>query len=78
MTMYNLDFETVLSALKAGERIARDGWNGKGMYVELQSPDVNSKMTLPYPYMKTACGNLVPWLCSPTDMLANDWEILPK
>jgi len=24
--------------------------------------------------MKTADGSLVPWVCSQTDMLAEDWE----
>jgi hypothetical protein len=26
--------------------------------------------------MKTASGEVVPWLCSQTDMLAEDWEIV--
>lgn len=63
-------------ALKSGQRVARKGWNGKGMYLELQHPDAHSKMTLPYVYMKTADDNLVPWLCSQTDLLAVDWEIV--
>lgn len=58
-----------------GERVRRRGWNGKGMYLELQVPDAHSKMTLPYVYMKTADANLVPWLCSQTDLLATDWEM---
>ena len=33
-------------------------------------------MTLPYIYMKTADDNLVPWLASQTDMLAEDWKIV--
>jgi hypothetical protein len=63
-----------VESLRAGNRVARVGWNGKGMYLELQTPDANSKMTLPYVYMKTAQGDLVPWLCSQTDLLAYDWE----
>lgn len=31
-------------------------------------------MTQPYVYMFTAQGEFVPWLCSQTDLLANDWE----
>lgn len=58
-----------------GEKVRRSGWNGKNMYVELQVPDANSKMTLPYVFMRTAQGDLVPWLCSQTDLLAIDWEI---
>ena len=71
-----LGFNTALLFLKSGYKLAREGWNGKGMYVCLQEPDGNSKMSLPYIYMKTACGNLVPWLASQTDLLANDWRMV--
>jgi hypothetical protein len=70
--------ETIGWAVKQmhnGERVCRSGWNGKGMHVALQTPDDNSKMTLPYVYMMTAQGQLVPWLCSQTDLLATDWEL---
>ena len=60
--------------MQNGGRVGRSGWNGNGMYLEIQVPDVNSKMTLPYVYMKTAQGDLVPWLCSQTDLLATDWQ----
>lgn len=70
------DFGYALAALKDGQRVSRPGWNGKGMYLELQVPDENSKMTLPYIYMFTAQGDLVPWLASQTDMLAEDWEVI--
>ena len=71
-----LDFGKALIALKERRQIAREGWNGKGMYLELQVPDSGSKMTLPYIYMKTTDGNLVPWLASQTDLLSSDWVIL--
>ena len=58
------------------QRVCRAGWNGKDMYLELQVPDANSKMSLPYVYMKTVQGDLVPWLCSQTDLLATDWQIV--
>lgn len=73
-----MNFSEALTYVKAGSRIARNGWNGKGMYLELQTPDAHSKMTLPYIYMKTACNNLVPWLASQTDILSDDWNALPK
>jgi len=69
-----MNFGWALEELKKGERLARKGWNGKNMFIELQRPDKNSKMTLPYIYMKTVQGDLVPWLCSQTDALAEDWE----
>ena len=72
------DFGEAIKALKAGGRVARAGWNGKGMWLELQVPDEHSKMSLPYIYMKTADGKLVPWLASQTDVLATDWSLQAK
>lgn len=68
-----MTFGEALETLKAGGRVSRTGWNGKGMWLELQRPDAHSKMTLPYIYMYTARGDLVPWLASQTDLLADDW-----
>lgn len=69
-------FGDALQALKQGKRVYRNGWNGKGMWLALQVPDAHSKMTLPYIYMSTVTGDLVPWLASQSDILAEDW-ILP-
>jgi hypothetical protein len=33
----------VVMQLQGGSRVRRAGWNGKGMYLELQVPDANSK-----------------------------------
>lgn len=71
-----MNFGDALSALKEGKRVSRTGWNGKGMWLELQVPDTHSKMTLPYIYMKTVDDNRVPWLASQTDMLAEDWGVV--
>jgi len=80
-----MDFGQALIALKTGSRVARAGWNGKGIFIELQVPDTNSKMTSPYIYIDTtglqttnqaAPKSLVPWLASQTDMLAEDWSII--
>ena len=54
-------------------RFQRKGWNGKGMYIALQSVDQGSRNTLPYIWMFTADGERVPWLATQTDMLAVDW-----
>lgn len=70
-----MDFSEALVALKNGDTVARDGWNGPGQFIELQLPDANSKMTLPYIYINTVTDQLVPWLASQTDLLANDWYI---
>lgn len=76
MMTKKMDFGRALKALKGGKRVQRSGWNGKGMWLQLQVSDTQSKMTLPYIYMKTADDNLVPWLASQTDVLAEDWSIL--
>ena len=78
-----MDFCYALNALKEGQKVARRGWNGKGMWLLLQVPDENSKMTLPYIYIEYPeghpaypAGSRVPWLASQTDLLASDWEIV--
>ena len=80
-----MNFGEALQALKAGKKAARKGWNGKGIYIEMQFPDEHSKMTLPYIYIVTnglvtdnsyAPKGVVPWLASQTDMLAEDWIIV--
>lgn len=65
-----------LEALKDGRKVARTGWNGKGMHLELQVPDAHSKMTEPYVYITRVNGFLVPWLCSQIDLLAEDWVVV--
>ena len=70
------NFGEALNQLREGKKVARIGWNGRGMWIELQVPTDLSKMTLPYIYMKTATDDLVPWLASQTDMLADDWQII--
>ncbi len=84
MGVENMDFGAALNMLKRGERVARRGWNGKGMWLTLQRPDAHSKMTLPYIYISYPAdaantpGARVPWLASQTDMLAEDWLIVEQ
>ena len=84
-----LNFGQAVEHLKLGEKVAREGWNGKGMYLYKVSHE------LPYPplapdegwkegvfeesafiVMKTADDTLIPWLASQTDILAEDWTIV--
>jgi len=71
--MFN--FGKAIEEMKAGKKVARAGWNGKGMFVMLQKPDEHSKMRRPYIYMSPVDGELVPWIASQSDMLAEDWFI---
>jgi hypothetical protein len=75
-----MDFGNAIQVLKSGGKVQRDGWNGKGLWLELQTPDAHSKMTLPYLYLnypddaQNTPGARVPWLASQTDVLAEDWQ----
>ena len=71
-----MNFSDALSALNRGAAVDRAGWNGRGMWLRVQRPDTHSMMTLPYIYMHTATGDLVPWLASQTDLLSDDWSIV--
>lgn len=80
-----MNFGQALEALKDGRKAARKGWNGKGIFIELQRPDEHSKMTFPYIYIDTtglqtnnpdAPKSRVPWLVSQTDMLSEDWQLV--
>lgn len=86
-----MNFGNAIEALKEGKRVARAGWNGKGMFLFLVNGSnfvVNREPLLsimgegtmvtyrPHIDMKDAEGKVVPWLASQTDMLAEDWEIV--
>jgi hypothetical protein len=87
--MQNNSFGEALVLLKEGKKVARSGWNGKGMFLFLVPGSTFKVNRAPllgiYPEgteinyhahvdMKTADGKIVPWLCSQTDMLAEDWS----
>jgi len=86
-----LTFGQAIEALKQGKKVARAGWNGKGMFLFLvpgSTFKVNRSPLLGiYPEgtevnycshidMKTADDKVVPWLASQTDVLAEDWDIV--
>ena len=92
-----MSFSCAIAALKDRKRVARSGWNGKGMWLELVEPSrdgpddvargafyrvmngpIDSHECLPWIGMKTADDAFVPWLASQTDMLAEDWQIVPS
>ncbi len=76
-----MNFGDALNEAKDGAKIARAGWNGKGMWVRMIVPTGpsecdNGMENLPYLEMKTADDKLVPWLASQTDILAEDWVVV--
>lgn len=85
-----MTFGHAIEMLKDGYKVSRSGWNGKGMFLyyvpaasyppstEIAKNEFDGK-SVPYgAYIakKTAQGNVVPWLASQTDMLAEDWTIV--
>ena len=89
--MNQLNFGQALDAIKAGKRIARTGWNGKGMFVYLVPPASYPAQTgaakahfgegamVPYnAYMaiKNVNETVSTWVPSVNDCLAEDWEVL--
>lgn len=83
-----LTFGRAIEALKDGKKVARKGWNGKGMWIihvktenyEVYSGDIHLDKpypdNLPWIGMKTSDNKFVPWLASQSDMLSEDWCIL--
>ena len=87
-----MKFSEVLVELENDAIAAREGWNGKNMYIFLVKGDaVKQAIYERYGdpekdcpildvcnaiYMKTADDKLVAWVASQTDMLADDWSIL--
>lgn len=85
----SLCFETALAIMKKGALVARDGWNGKNMFLYLvagSSFGVNRPPLIdifpvgyridysPHIDMYTAQGSCVPWIASQVDLLASDWH----
>jgi hypothetical protein len=85
-----LDFSEALRAIHEGYKAAREGWNGKDMFIYLVfgSEFLVSRPPLlgffeegtpikyrPHIDMRTADGSCVPWVASQSDLLSTDWYI---
>jgi len=84
-------FGTAIELLKAGKKVVRSGWNGKGMFVYLVGADKYPARTgvakdyygedslVPYnAYMaiKNVDETISTWVPSVNDVLAEDWQIV--
>ena len=73
-----------LSAAQHGHQITRKGWNAKNLwvaYVPAGSLQIPQKFGSGYGttaalVMKTAQDELIPWLASQADLLAQDWVLV--
>lgn len=81
-----MNFGQALEIMKNGGTVARDGWNGKGMFLfigneiefatkaDLSAYEKSGVDVHDSICMLTASGDIVVgWLASQTDMLADDW-----
>jgi len=85
---HRMSFGLAVEAMRHGDKVARDGWNGKGMWlslvqagqwqvgVDVPGMEDAALLTAPWIGMKTADSKFVPWLASQTDVLADDWLIV--
>ena len=86
-----MKFGEALEELKKGVKVARDGWNGKGMFVYLvpagrfaaytevakDIADEDGKVNYnPYFAIKNVNGTVSTWVPSVNDCLAEDWFIM--
>jgi hypothetical protein len=87
-----MNFGQAIEHLKNGQKVARSGWNGKDMFLFLVPGSTFKVNRAPllgiyeegteveyhaHIYMKTAQGYVVPWLASQSDMLSDDWVLVP-
>ena len=62
--------------MREGRHVCRPGWNGKGMFLIIADADWFLDWPLQeHVMLKTTAGSAVPWTCSQSDLLADDWEI---
>lgn len=78
------NFETALAMLKAGHKMTRKKWNGKGMFIRVICPKMDEEVNVPYIYMdftSTADDGktrTVPWVASQVDLLCEDWMLVSE
>ncbi|XMB29087.1 DUF2829 domain-containing protein [Paenibacillus sp. BR2-3] len=83
-----MDFGGAIQALKAGKKVARVGWNGKGMFIYYVPPGSYPARTEAaksigdiveynaYFAIKNVNGTVSTWVPSINDCLAEDWEVV--
>ena len=72
-----MTFGLAIEALKAGKRVARDGWNGKGLWVEyVPAKDFSFSELNPHFVIKNTNNSFSTWVPSINDCLADDWQIV--
>ncbi|MEE1076502.1 MAG: DUF2829 domain-containing protein [Acutalibacteraceae bacterium] len=87
LAVKTFSFGEAIRLIKQGKKVARKGWNGKGMYIfeviadgfwtnsnitDLEMPIINESIA-----MRTSDKSVcIGWLASQSDMFAEDWIIV--
>ncbi len=67
-------FGKAIEYMKLGKSVRLPHW-GDDVFISIQVPDTNSKMTAPYMYVTSRYG-LVPWIPTIIEMLSEEWQII--
>ena len=71
-----MNFGEAIENLKAGHRVARDGWNGKGMFLTMVDSLTHEGVPIvPFIAIYATNKKLAPGNASQQDALANDWHV---
>lgn len=73
-----LNFGDALQILKIGGKVARKGWNGKGMHVRRVNLITTNNIPIDNEclILKNVNGCYNTWIPSITDIFAEDWEVI--
>jgi hypothetical protein len=72
--MHPTMFEDAIKAMRAGKTARLDQWE-EDVFISIQVPDANSKMSAPYFYVTSRFG-MVPWIPTMIEMLTEEWTII--
>lgn len=71
------NFGEAIKYLKRGIKVARKGWNGKGMYIECcNGKDHDFSIIEPFLLIKNVKNSFNTWVPSISDLLAEDWMFI--
>lgn len=71
-----LPFWKALAACIQGQKIARNGWNGRGMFISYYKVQDKDPVTEDILVINNPDGRINPWVPSQSDQLASDWMIV--
>lgn len=68
-----MGFGEAIERMKAGDKVRLPKWQ-LDVFISVQTPDANSKMTAPYFYVTSRSG-MVPWIPTMIEMFSEEWSI---